>query len=375
MTKHKLIVSLVLSAILLCALNLNIEGRARQEKAAPFSKAELLALLHQIGTHHLSQGDIIGQVEERGIAFEVNDRVISELTAAGARTFLIESIRRLGKNGGHPESYPAASTGGTGEPKAGGTNAAGTGSTGEAGAAPVKPEDIAQLPLLEQTRRSVLESANELPNFIVEQTVSRYDRSAQQGDWQLQDTLELEITYQADKGEQFNLQRVSGKPAQQSYESLGGSTSTGEFGSALVALFLPRARAQFEELHRETYRGRPTVVYEFSVLKGNSSSTISDKGSGQHIISGYSGRVWIDTENKGVLRLELSYNDLPVGFPVSVSKNTIEYDWTMIGDQRYLLPINAEVIMGRNRDRYYTRNVIEFRNYHKFEGKMKVLDQ
>jgi hypothetical protein len=31
--------------------------------------------------------------------------------------------------------------------------------------------------------------------------------------------------------------------------------------------------------------------------------------------------------------------------------------------------------MGRDSIHVYTRNVIEFRNYHKFEGKMKVLDQ
>ena len=354
MVKHKLVVPFVLSSILFCMLSLNAEGRASQDKAAPFSKAELLALLRQTGPRRLSQGDVINQVEQRGIAFAVDENTIEELKQAGARTFLLEAIRRLGRNGGHPESYP-------------------TGVTDEAGAERVKADDLARLPLLEQVRHNVLENARELPNFVVNQMVSRYARTAQAGDWQLEDTLEVEITYQTNKGEQFNLLRVSGKPAQQSYEALGGSTSTGEFGSLLTALFLPYSKAQFKEVRRETYRGRQTVVYDFQVLKANSNATIQDKNSGQKTLVGYRGSVWIDTEARGVLRVEQSYEGMPAGFPISMSENAVEYDWVSIGDQRYLLPIHAELLMGRDSERFYTRNVIEFRNYHKFEAKLKVL--
>jgi len=56
-------------------------------------------------------------------------------------------------------------------------------------------------------------------------------------------------------------------------------------------------------------------------------------------------------------------------------RTTIEYDWVTIAEQRYLLPVQAEVLMGRGSEQYYTRNVIEFSNYHKFEGKLKVIDQ
>lgn len=221
----------------------------------------------------------------------------------------------------------------------------------------------------------MLESAKELPNFVVNQQVSRYSRIHQAKDWQLDDRLELEITYLNDKGEQFNLLRVNGKPTEQSYEALGGSTSTGEFGSLLTAIFLPYSTAQFKEVRRETYRGRPTVVYSFRVLKGNSTATIQDKNTGQKVVAGYSGSVWVDTESKGVLRIELGYDDLPASFAITMSESAVEYDWVTIAEQRYLLPVQAEVLMGRGSQQYYTRNVIEFSNYHKFEGKLKVLDQ
>src|SRR5438270_5861150 len=134
MAKHPLIVAFVLISILFSALSINTAGRALQDKAAPFSKPELLALLRrQSGPQHLSQGEIIEQLEQRGIAFAVDEQTIGELKQAGARTFLVEAIRRLGQEGGHAVSYP-------------------TGVTDEAGAERMKADDFARLPLLEQTR-------------------------------------------------------------------------------------------------------------------------------------------------------------------------------------------------------------------------------
>jgi hypothetical protein len=354
MANHRLILSLVLISLFFSAANVSRSAHAAQDAAAPFSKAELLTLLRQSGPRHQSQGEIIEQLEQRGIAFAADEQTLGELKQAGARTFLLEAIGRLGKHAGHPDSYP-------------------TGVSDEAGAERVKADDFARLPLLEQTRHYVLESAKELPNFIVNQTVSRYLRTPENKDWKLDDTLEVEITYQAEHGEQFKLLRVSGKPTTQTYEAIGGSTSTGEFGSVLAAIFLPQSKAQFTEVRHETYRGRPTVLYDFRVQKANSNATISDKASGQQTIAGYSGTLWIDTESKQVLRVEVAYEGFPARFPVSMSENAVEYDWVTIGEHRYLLPVNAELLMGRDSIHVYTRNVIEFRNYHKFEGKLKVL--
>lgn len=353
MAKHQLVLFVIVS-IFFCLLSVQGKARVWQEQGAPFTKPELISLLRQSGSRRLSQGDIIHEVEQRGIAFAVDEATIGELKQAGARTFLLSAIQRLGKKGGRPDAYP-------------------TGVTDPAGAERVQADDLARLPLLEQARRNVIASAKELPNFVVNQMVSRYSRMGQVKDWQLEDTLEVEITYLADKGEQFNLLRVSGQPAQQSYEALGGSTSTGEFGSLLTAIFLPYSKAQFKEVRTDTYRGRTTVVYSFRVLKANSNATIQDKNTGQKAVAGYSGSVWIDTADKGVLRIELAYEGMPASFAISMSESAVEYDWVTIGEHRYLLPVQAAVLMGRGSERYYTRNVIEFSNYRKFEGKLKVL--
>jgi hypothetical protein len=52
----------------------------------------------------------------------------------------------------------------------------------------------------------------------------------------------------------------------------------------------------------------------------------------------------------------------------------VEYDWREVSGKRYWLPIKAEVIHGSDRYRTYFRNVIEFRDYRKFDGDVKILD-
>ena len=57
---------------------------------------------------------------------------------------------------------------------------------------------------------------------------------------------------------------------------------------------------------------------------------------------------------------------------MSLSENAVEYDWITIGGERYLLPVRAEVLLGMDDQKVYTRNVIEFSGYRKFEARIKV---
>jgi len=181
------------------------------------------------------------------------------------------------------------------------------------------------------------------------------------------------LTFRADKGEEYKLISVDGKPARQSYDQLGGSTSAGEFGSFLASLFAPPSKARFREIKHETFRNRDTVIYDYYVAKVNSTISITDKVSGRTITAGYKGSLWIDPETKQVLRVEAQDVEIPPDFPINMAENSVEYDWVTIAGERYLLPAEAQVLMGRDRDRYYMKNVIEFRNYHKYEGDVKLI--
>src|SRR5260370_29528475 len=85
----------------------------------------------------------------------------------------------------------------------------------------------------------------------------------------------------------------------------------------------------------------------------------SDKVSGRTITAGYKGSLWIDTETKQVLRVEASDVEIPPDFPINMAEDSVEYDWVTIAGERNLLPTEAQVLLGRDRDRYYNKYVIE----------------
>ena len=217
----------------------------------PVTKEEVLSRLKDAEARHLSQVDIVDEINQRGIAFTPDEKFLSEMRKLGARSFLLGAMERAGKNSGKPQI-----------------------SDPEIEDRETQPEDreamIAKLPLLEQARQHALDFAEELPNFIVTQNVTRYSQAPGDKDWKVEDRLEIELTYRVGKGEDFNLLRIDGKPARQSYTDIAGSTSTGEFGSLIAALFLPQSKADFKEVKHETFHGRPTVVYDFKVRRVNS---------------------------------------------------------------------------------------------------------
>jgi hypothetical protein len=78
-----------------------------------------------------------------------------------------------------------------------------------------------------------------------------------------------------------------------------------------------------------------------------------------------------------VLRVETTATEIPTSFPVRAASRTIDYDWVTISDQKYLLPLTADVQLTA---RYYgetqqTRNYIRFKGYQKFGTEVKIIDE
>ncbi|MDX2034287.1 MAG: hypothetical protein SF339_26670 [Blastocatellia bacterium] len=368
MRKRRIVIGLLLAAMMLI-----VGSAAAQESRAPFTREEILRVLKTLPGARSEQGDLAGEIEQRGVSFPVDETVLEELRKAGARAFVIEAIKRSAARMNEPR--PTLQRPGANPAPA-------------AAAEPERPRDIrdiedpaaraaalARLPLLDQARFHAEEFVDELPNFVVTQFVTRSIQTPEKKGWQEQDKLQIELTYSAKKGEQFKLVRLNGKPTTMSYDSLGGATSTGEFGSMLAALFAPDSRAEFKELKREAIRGRQTVVYDFRVKKAFSSNRITDKTSRRSVITGYAGSVWIEADSGRVVRIEQSADDIQRGFPITLAESAVEYDWVTIAGARYLLPVYAEVILGQDSDRFYSRNVIELRDYKVFDTDLKILPE
>lgn len=344
-----------------------------QSKTAPVTKEEILTFLKAKADKRIEQGELAAEISERGVSFPVTDVILEEFRKAGARSFLLEAIRDSVKKEEPPPPPRSDQPHLKSADEATQQQSAQATVESEEAKEKARAEAFAKLPFLEQARYYALEYAENLPDFMATQFVTRYAQGPGDKDWKKEDTLEIELAYKERGGEKYTLTKMNGKPSNLKYDYLGGSTSSGEFGAMLIAAFAPQSRAEFKELKKEVFNKRPTVVYDFKVKKAFSANQLTDKTTHQTVTAGYQGTIWIDEETKRVLRIEQASEGMPANFSITLSESAVEYDWVKIADQPYLLPVRAEVLLGSDRDRHYTRNVIEFRNYRKFDSDIKFL--
>jgi hypothetical protein len=158
--------------------------------------------------------------------------------------------------------------------------------------------------------------------------------------------------------------------SKRSYEEAGGTSSTGEFVTMLATIFKEENDAVFTPVQTDIVRGRKTVLFEFAVERDKAKQRIISGSGGltQSATTGMKGRIWIDREDFRVLRVESEATEIPDGFPITGARRTIDYDWTVISEEKYLLPLVSDVRLtiregGRS---FETRNLIRFTNYQKF---------
>jgi len=87
----------------------------------------------------------------------------------------------------------------------------------------------------------------------------------------------------------------------------------------------------------------------------------------------YVGSVWIDPATSRVLRIEMEAKGMPSEFPLDHVESATDYQYIRLGDaKQYLLPVHAETLSCQRGTPYCSRNVIDFRNYHKYTGESSI---
>ena len=84
------------------------------------------------------------------------------------------------------------------------------------------------------------------------------------------------------------------------------------------------------------------------------------------ITAGYHGEIFVDNEFHTIVRIQQEAENIPVSFPVREAQETLDYDFTKIGDQEFFLPLVVDVRMHAGRE--WTKNTKEFRLYRKFSA-------
>lgn len=327
-------------------------ARAQPGTPAPLTSEEFVRLLYQLPAHPEKKDEVVSEVRRRGIGFVLSNGMRSLVATKSGNDVL---LRRTLEEAERRRVNPTASA---------------------------LPSESEASGLLEQARTATLAASEAMPDFIVRQLITRSYARGKFINWTVEDHLAIAVSYRASAGEEYKVLAINGQPPTTeikesgSYAQIGGSSSSGEYVSGLAALFKAETRTDFHVSDTDTLRGRRTIVYEYSVKKENSKLSLSLSGDARSLVAAYRGRVWIDRENFRVLRFETIAVDIPNDFPMSAGGSTIDYDWVTINEQRYLLPISAEIKMtvGRNEQAVHTRNEIRFRGYQKFGTEVKIID-
>jgi hypothetical protein len=319
----------------------------------PLSQPEYVKLLYAAENDPAARAELVQTVRERGISFTLTDGIRSLTRTKGKNN---EELKRVIEEADRRRMDPTAFQ---------------------------RPDAVEATDVLKNARERTLAAVEEMPDFVVKQLIQRSAAYAGTGTFRNLDRLIVGVSYRSSGEEEYRVLSVNGAPqsdsgSKRSYEEVGGTSSTGEFVSMLATIFKPESDTEFEVLDTDVLRGRKAITFSFNVERDKARQGITCTGyTQQSATTGLKGKVWIDRENFRVLRIESEATEIPPSFPCPSAKRNIDYDWTTISEERYLLPTMSDVRLTiRNKDRVFeSRNVIRFRDYQKFGTEVTIVEE
>jgi hypothetical protein len=231
------------------------------------------------------------------------------------------------------------------------------------------PTAAEQRAVLGEVTQNSLEYSRNLPNFICTQ-VTRRSVDPGDGGWRPQDVIQEQLSF-VDGKESYKVVLVNNLAVQNvGHEQLGGTTSSGEFGTMLAQIFAPKTGAIIKWERWGTLRGRRMHVFEFRVLQRDSEYAIYHEASGRRIVAGYRGLLYADAESKMIMRIKMDMEGLE-NFPIHRVSLDLNYDFVEISGQQFVLPLKAELTSQSGR--FGTRNEVEFRRFSRFSADAKII--
>ena len=219
---------------------------------------------------------------------------------------------------------------------------------------------------LEKAREAARSFMETLPNYVCQEMISRFQSESRPANFQPIDVVTMEVRY-TDGREDYRDIRINGQKTVKKIEEAGGIWSTGEFGMALVDVFSPVTPTAFHFRRDSRAGGVMAKMYDFEVDREHSHWSIHATSHSYN--PAYSGSVWIDPETARVLRIEKSAKGMPRDFPLDHVESATDYQYVRLSDGKpYLLPVHAETLSCKRGTDSCSRNVMDFRNYHKYTG-------
>jgi hypothetical protein len=231
---------------------------------------------------------------------------------------------------------------------------------------PPPPPPEKQREIIEAAREYALNYTKSLPDFVCAQITERYHDPTAKEAWRRGDVIKAKLSYNGKKENYdvmlINEQSVMGK----TMESLGGTTSTGEFATMLRYIFEPVSEASFHWERMGNWHGHISYVFDYAVDQPHSSWGITDVESKRTVTPAYRGAIFIDQTTGQIVRFTAEAVDIPADFPIQVAKETLSYEYADLSGNKFLLPATSEVRLDRGRD--MSKNVVTFTSYRKFSA-------
>lgn len=334
----------VRAAILVCALA--FAGLAQQQ----LTVNQLVEFITSSIAQKMPDKDVAGFLVSARMSEKLDGRVVEELQGKGAGPKTVAALLRLSEASAN--LTPPA-------PKA---------------AAPPKPKPIPspspeeQQEVLNAAREHALDYSKSLPDFICLEVNRRYIdphyKAGSEGSWAISDRLAEKLTYfeQKEKYEliSHNDDSLYGKTA----DAVGGALSRGDFGTLIREIFEPESGADFHWERWGNLDGHLMYVYSFRIDQPHSKLTIDYERS-QQVTPGYHGLVYVEKGPNTVWRITVE-PEPPASFPIQDVHQQLDYRYTEISGQKFLLPARGEVIM-KTRG-VGNKNELEFRSYRKYSA-------
>jgi hypothetical protein len=321
---------------------------------APKTVDDLVGYIKTAIENKYKDGDVAASIQGMRLSNRLDAKTVNELQHLGAGPKTVTALKRLSEMSA---SLPVGA--------------------GPAAAAAPKPEPVLppapsaaeQKQIIEQVRENALNYTQTLPNYLCRQVTKRRVDPTGAGGWHDTDVIVERLSF-FDQKENYKVIMVNNSMVTNNlqHDQLGGSTSSGEFGSILRAIFTPESRTEFSFDRWTGLHGRWQQVFTFHT--GEPIYSIRHGDSKRTIVARAHGEVFIDRDNKMVTRIKLECEGIPSDFPIqSVTLDQV-YDLADIGGQQYMLPLHSDV---RSREgRYQSWNEVTYGGYQKFSSDASI---
>jgi hypothetical protein len=299
---------------------------------------------------------------------KLDNKTIESLEAQGAGPKTVKALQELQQDSANlKSSTPSTPQGG---PITGGPSASMPAQFRQ----PPAPDSVRQKEILDTIRNYADSYVHSLPNYLCVEVIARSVSFNGGESYHQEDRVLAKLSF-SNGQENYKVYQVNNQMVDTNLDKLGGAISSGEFGSLMKSVFAPKSQAEFGWDHWGKLRGKINAVFNYSIDNSHSDYSLDYDRGAQRIYTAYRGLIYAD-ENTGVIsRITFEAVNIPPDFPIRMAKTTLDYDDQKIGENSYVLPLRALILMA-GPNNVHTKNEETFTLYQKFgtESTIKYSD-